>query len=432
MKMYYYNKYDRESITFYTQELIKYLAKKNGHEVVDNPYKADFAGLSLAHHSEVKDILKLRKELPKGIPIIAGGHATYAPKAIAAYADYVCLGHGFEFFRDTKEMGSVKEIEQLPYIYFKGKTAPLLYSQYIDWKMIPLSRTGKNTWAFFWSVGCRAKCNFCATSWTNQYQQNPNEMHLQMARDHTHGKQLYVVTNDYSFSNVRRAVSDVMVKEYIKTPSTYDNIGLIRTGIESVTEKGRYFFGKHIKDHELQRFFELTYKHKKETNLFFIAGVDTTEEYIDFAEKVVGVQPHIKKPRLSLIVNYFNPNIGTPLEDFDLTKLKIVDIKTALFYWRRTNARLRIYRSNAIKPFSKIEQTLKERASTRDELERIFKLEKMVFDHLNGGFQKYIDKCDDMGLGGLLRGDFEKLDITFPYAEKMEKKKEILQRKNLI
>jgi len=428
MKVYYYNKYDREEVTFYTQELIKHIAKKNGHEIVEDPADCDFATISLAHHSEIKDIKRLRKMTDR--PIVAGGHATYAPLAIAEFADLVNLGHGFQFFKDLD--GSLDALADKPYIYHKDKTGQFEFNQFIDWEMIPLIQTGKNTFGIFWSTGCRFKCNFCATSWINSYQRNPNSMHLKMAYEKTRGKMLNVVTNDYSKSNIGRKVSDVMLKEYNKAPLDYAKLNLIRAGVESVTEEGRYFFGKHIKDKEITEFVQKTLEHHKECNIFFIAGIDTTDQWIEFAEKIVKPDSINRKPRLNLIINYFNPNIYTPLERFDLTKIKVVDFQKVLFHWRRVNSRLRIYKSNNLKPYSKIEQTLKERASSAAELEAIFVLEKEVFPHLDGGFQTYIDRCDELGLGDLLRGKFNRLDITFPHDDKKQKKQTVLKQRSLI
>lgn len=419
MKLNFYNKFKKRNISTYTVELMKYLARRAGHQITEDLQDADLVCLSICHHSEITDLIKLRKATDK--PILVGGHATYSPNPFLIYADFVNLGHGFEIWESFK---TIDDLKTLPYIYHNNKMEGV-YSQKIDWDSVPAIQIGKNTYSYLWSVGCRNKCNFCNTSWTNTYQTNHNKLRLDILRQKTIGKQLYIITNDYSKSDVKRAVSDVLIPEYNKDPLVFQNITLLRSGIEAATEDVRRFLGKNLKDEQITTFFHLTNIYKKTTNIFMIVGLETEDEIIDFADRVIGKGIN-RQPLIGFIMNYLNPNVGTPLEDFDCTKIIPLDFKRIVFYFHRINARFRVYHSNAIKPYNKIYITLIERSSQRWQVENILKMQKnsYKFDEMD----RFIDDLNTFKLLDLARGDYDKPQVDFPYQKKLTSRKRWIDR----
>ena len=102
--------------TTYTYELLRYLAKKNGHKET-GIQDADIVGISLTSHYEIDELRKARKKIGNK-KIIVGGHASNAPASLLRYADFVNLGAGFDFF---EKVGNVKDIEKQDFIVSRDK-----------------------------------------------------------------------------------------------------------------------------------------------------------------------------------------------------------------------------------------------------------------------------------------------------------------------
>jgi hypothetical protein len=73
MKIAFY--YKNKEQTTYTDELLKHIAKKNGHQVVDYD-NADIIGISMTSHYELQKLRMIRKQYP-GKKIIVGGHVGF-------------------------------------------------------------------------------------------------------------------------------------------------------------------------------------------------------------------------------------------------------------------------------------------------------------------------------------------------------------------
>lgn len=68
-----------------------------------------------------------------------------------AYADYVNLGQGFQFFEENKKLN---DIENKSYIVHEDKRHGEI-SNYINWDNVPLVQITKKAIAFYilWAVG---------------------------------------------------------------------------------------------------------------------------------------------------------------------------------------------------------------------------------------------------------------------------------------
>lgn len=238
MKIYFHEiSNHNNNTTTYVYSLLKYLARQNGHEI-SSLEDCDIAAISLSHYSYIQELIKLRKMTKK--KIIIGGHISHSPYALLAFADYVNLGHGFEFFEKVK---SVDDLEEFDFIISKRKLDGKI-SQYINWDAVPIIQISKNLYSYLWSVGCKNKCKFCLTSWMNQYQVNPHKGILMKLKMKFQNKKLSIISNDYSDSDVARPAANVLINNLIREPSKFQNIGLIRFGIESPSYETRRFLGK--------------------------------------------------------------------------------------------------------------------------------------------------------------------------------------------
>lgn len=359
MKIFFYQKYEK-CITTYTFELLKYLAKENGHEISKDASYADICAISLTSFYEI-DTLRIFRNRHPNVKIIVGGHACNNPSALLRYADYVCLGQAFQFFSENK---TIEDIKNKSYVVHKNKLYGK-YSQYIDWQKIPLIQTSKNNYSYLYSTGCRNKCKFCLTSWANKYQVNPFVHKIEKIKKYTEGKRLCLIANDYDQGVfVKRDASDITIKEYLKNPKHYDGVKLLRLGVESPVQKTRSFFSKPIKDKSLQDVFNITKRHKKRINIFMIAGLDTQEGWESFADLLE--QDYYGLPKIGVIINYFDPQPLTPLANWDVRGLIPINIPRIKRIWRQKSVRIIIYRDLDLKPYNAIYNTMLSRANWYD------------------------------------------------------------------
>jgi len=391
--------------TTYTYELLKHLARKNNHEITEDVGKADAILLSLTSFYEFNELLKLRKNHKEKI-IIVGGHACNSPEPLLHYANYVNLGQGFEFFK----LKSFSEIEQAYFIVHKNKKHGK-YSDLIEWNLLPIVQISKNSYSYLESVGCKYKCSFCLTSWTNKYQKNPNDIIIKNIEEKYAEKQLYFIGNNYERPNTKIKVSDATIKKYNENPLYYDNISLIRVGLESPSQETRYMLKKRISDEEVKKFFYFTKKYKKRANIFMIAGLDSQETWENFTE-ILGDNFEESHPSLNFIINYLDPSKGTPLEHYDLRKIIPINIPRIKRIWKLKNARIVIFRDLKISWKNSTIDALLQRTIEKEKIEYLWKLRKKVFDD----FDDFISELEKNGFSRELSGNYEyNYEIEYPY-----------------
>jgi radical SAM superfamily enzyme YgiQ (UPF0313 family) len=404
MKIFFYQG-NKQKITTYTFELLKHIAIKYGHEIVDTPEKADLSGISLTSFFEIDQLRIFRNKNQNGV-IIAGGHACNNPSALLRYADYVCLGQCFELFRDCQNISDIKEKE---YIVHRGKLSGQ-YSDYINWDIIPCVQIGKNSYSYLYSMGCRNKCKFCLTSWANKYQVNPNKSRALRIRRKIGNKQLYLITNDFdSGVTVNRSVSDVRIKEYIKNPKSFEGIKLLRLGVESPSESTRKWLSKPIKDDHLIEFFRLTKRQNQRVNIFMMAGFNSQEEWESFSELLD--QDYDGKAKIGVIINYFDPCALTPLERYDVSKLIQINIPRIKRLWKIKSARVVIFRDGNLYPYNAVIDTMLNRANWYD-VDKILEMRNnehfisgKIKERKDIGLPAFFDIIQKYGLWHLIDGN---------------------------
>lgn len=401
----YFHKHTDKNLTTYTFELLKYLAKKNGHIVCDSADGSDVIGISLTSFYELDALRVLRNRNPKK-KIIVGGAACNNPSGLLRYADYVCLGQSFELFHDCK---TVEDLEDKYYIVHEKKKKGV-YSHFIDWDLIPLVQISKKNYSMLYSVGCRKKCRFCLMSWANKYQVNPNKIRIINARKKV--SNLMLICNEDDGSGINRSVSDVVLKEYIANPGKYKGIRRLRLGVERVSQAGRFELSKPIKDNELKRFFLLTKKFGQVVNLFFIVGLDPVEDWESFIDLLP--ESIEFKPQIGIISNYFDPQPLTPMANFDLRKIIEINIGKIANVWRNRNGRVYFFRANSLYYASALFNSMLLRCHGND-IDKVLsfrKQEKFAWKDPGGALRYYpisyfFDKVSEYGLDYLINGKYE-------------------------
>jgi len=276
---YYLESLQEKGVVFYSRQLLVHLIKINGHELCEKPEDADFILVSVCDTAEINLIKKMRERFPDKKIIVGGYHATYF-KLYAIFADYVNVGQGFEFFECQTE----DEIRKLDCIYWDGCEKLIIPSTEIRWEKCPAIQVSKKRFYYWAAVGCKNKCKFCLTSWSNLHQMNPYTKRIKRKME-SEGYFLKLIENEeMSNLDVKEPVKDFMLKDYIKT--TNISAKLIRLGIEFATEENRKLYGKPFTDDEFLFAIDKAKREKKDLTLFCLGGVDTREEWADFICKI--------------------------------------------------------------------------------------------------------------------------------------------------
>lgn len=328
MKIYfpYYKSWD------YTYVVLGYLAKINKHEIVTrkgDPF--DLIAVSLNDVADLSRLVMTRKAFPDA-KIIAGGCMAICPEMMLPWADWVNVGEGFELFAALGKC----DLETLPFIATKNKPRAVP-SYVINWGQVPMANTSKSLHYYLLSRGCRNKCLFCLTSWSNPHTTNP--LVTPAFLDRFANKKITFVTNDID-SPLGKNVQSTTVKHYLEGDI---NARYLHIGIEGFSEARRSFFGKPIRDVDIQETFAKLKMKRQEGQFFFIAGLPGTQaEAEDYATRVLPMDTDLK-PRVNFKITYFDPTPGTPLETWDLRQYEAFDFKKfRMQFWNR-NRRARYF-----------------------------------------------------------------------------------------
>jgi hypothetical protein len=260
---------------FYTEYLIKNLICANGHELVSN-IEADFILISICDITEISYLINIRKAYPRK-KIIVGGHVAIFFKLCAIFADYVNVGQGFEFFKCKNE----DEIKSLECIYYNSKNSIIKPSTIIEWNKCQVVQLSKKRYSYLASTGCKNKCKFCLTSWTNKLQNN-NSIRIKKAYELANNRKacLKLISNDgYDNSKVKENVKDMLLTDFIKIGKV--NTSQVRLGLEFAKESNRKKYGKYFTNKQLLQAIIRAREENIVLQLFCISGIDTKQDWIN-------------------------------------------------------------------------------------------------------------------------------------------------------
>jgi len=296
-------------IVQYTYFVLKHLISINGHALVGYE-DSDFILVSLCDVSQIKRLKELREKYSNK-KIIVGGHFSIFFKLCVLFCNYVYVGQGFEFFKCKNE----DEIRALKSVYYEGCNKIIEPSVLIEWDKIPLAKITKNSYYYWNSVGCKNKCKFCLTSWTNKYQCNNKDRIISILGK----KNISFISNENdNLTDIKENRKSMMLKDFLKIDRHYCNY--YRIGLEFATEKNRKENGKYFTNFELYEAMKKAIKDKVRIQFFCIAGLDTKEEWEELFSSMPAFNSgwEIKFKFTNLEYQMF-----TPL----YKKLKEVDIK---------------------------------------------------------------------------------------------------------
>lgn len=328
----------------YTVALLNKLGNKHGFEWVE-PEEADLVFCSVCDLDDLPKLKKARK-MAGDKPLIMGGMEAFAGSCWLAWADYVWVGEGFEFFEALKNQDWNNFINH-PAMFHKDKLEALP-SRRIDWQDVPLVKTGKRNWYYMAGRGCSGVCPFCYTKWQHQYQVAPQSLLDEVLRTLNRmegNNRLHWISND----NLKLPVSarvvnpSIRIRDYLKNPMAHKGATSFHFGIERFSEAGRKEWKKPISNEEISKCIAVLKELRKEAEFFFIIGLPSSvEESKEFLSIIpVNAQNY---PCIYTKLTYFDPSPHTPLQRWDMNQLTpFTEYNPFLFSLIGTNKAFRLY-----------------------------------------------------------------------------------------
>jgi hypothetical protein len=257
------------------EELKKSLEQYGDHDIIKidenhNIDSCDFILFSICDVSQIGILVKIRNENPKK-KIIVGGHFAIFYKLCILFSDYVSIGQGFDFFKCQSE----EEIKELDSVYYEGKNKEITPSILIEWEQIPICKITRNGYYYWNSVGCKNKCKFCLTSWTNKYQCNSLSRIKEIVNNK---KNINFISNENdNLVEIKEQRKSIMLKDFLNIKKHYCNY--YRIGLEFATEGNRKKQGKYFTNDMLVQSILKAVKEKVRIQFFCIAGYEPKEEW---------------------------------------------------------------------------------------------------------------------------------------------------------
>lgn len=378
--MRYYIHSKNNDLKEYTLQLIMHECRStDGAEMVTRPQDADYVLVSVCDITEAKEILKARSY---GKPVITGGLLSELP-IINELSDYVWHGEIYGFF--DMMQAAAADIESIQHISSKRKRTFSLNDK-IEWARNPIVQVGAKSCYYYTSKGCPIRCKFCMISAARQYQECPENIYRARERQIARAKKQMMPIAAYNpYENEStRGITEVLMRKYNIKP--LDNIRLVRCGVEFVGIEYSKNLAKGVTVSDIDKFLALTAKKKSKSILYFIAGLETTDEIIAALDDLT---PDFRTtPAVTLNWTYLSPQHYTPMYDLDLRQRIEIDAR-AIF--RAVNAKNKRIRVNPLAPIAKSTiRTMMERTINVGEFFELSKLMNKYADVSNDGlYDKY-------------------------------------------
>lgn len=350
----------------YTPHWMRYICANYAIPVVP-PDEADILLVSLCDVGEAAVLWEARKS---GKPIILGGAEAFNDFPYIHLADGLCIGEGFQFFKELGEIAGGKadeilmKLEKLPYVLFGNKEA-VIPSTEIDWTKCPPAKVGPQKQMVLAGRGCHRKCKFCFTSWTTKPCNSPHSFRG--------------MSNVLLISNNNEGIEDLSQKVYVRSITAKGYLGMspreaktcrnYRIGLESFSEEQRKGLGKPISNEEVGKIFRISKKLGHSLRFFVLAGIDSQESITEFIETVG--QDIALRPSVEMKVIWFNPCQHTPLRDFDIRNLHRWNKRWIYGKLKSTSSRFRL--NMRADPGDAYFRAAFHRCRTREQAEEVWK-----------------------------------------------------------
>jgi hypothetical protein len=332
----------KAATNLYTLAALRALMKAHGVTEAD-PVHADALWVSMCDPDDLPVLIEARR-IAGNRPVIMGGFEGYFGYPYLAWADAVVIGEGAEFIRTWAQNPAAALA--LPCVLTR-RGPPAVPSYEVGWQHMPLLKVpGHERFYYLGGRGCKGKCAFCATAWTQPYMCAPASLVSDVVRyveSMKRGK-LTLVSNDsvpLVASHVVNAQS-VRVRDYLANPKRY-KASMLHFGVEGWDEDTRKHWGKPISDHDLRMLLAVTAKERQVCELFFIVGYPgwSMVDVQRFADTVLDLDTR-NAPQIRVKVTYLDPCPHTPLGSLEIGE-SFCDPSAVFGILNSRNKRIRVF-----------------------------------------------------------------------------------------
>ncbi len=333
----------------FTSKLLKWWLVRHGATLVAADDAPDLICVSFCSPREVNLLASARKVADSSrVPLLAGGCETYTGATYLAWADYLCVGEGYELLRSVaNSTDPVAVLEGSRQVLRRtNPNAEVAPNYEIPWHELPPVQTTSAIFYYLHGRGCKNKCRFCMTSWTQPHQIVPVTI-LTQAEGMMRGKQrLLYVSNE---AGIGSGAGSMMLRDFL-AESRLRWPMVIRLGVEGLTEERRRSFAKPMPDGDIAAAIRKAKEIKRQLELFFIIGWPDDPSPQDAFRNLIGLVgvDGVRFPRVFLKFTWFEPSPHTPMARWDLNQLVEWDYMAAAKELKAHNARFRVFRSGRI------------------------------------------------------------------------------------
>jgi hypothetical protein len=361
MKIYWHE--SAEQRRNFTSKLLKWWFASCGGTNVSSDELPDIVCASICSPRECSTLASARKIADKlRVPLLIGGPECYTGATYLAWANWMCIGEGYGLLEDMARTG-IAAMSRFNVLSRTNQDAAVTPDYVIPWRRLPAMQTSPTGYYYLAGRGCRNKCAFCFTGWTQPHASVPEHIRTRAIAGVPKKAHVLYVTNDdggmaaYSGSTTVRQFLDESRAKWPK---------VIRLGVEGVTAKRRLSFGKPISDEDLASAIAKARDIGSQVELFFIVGWPDDPEAdgaFDSLMNLVGTET-VRWPRAYLKFTWFEPAPHTPLASYDLRKLTEWDYQRAAMSMRSRSGRFRVFKAG--RPGAAIWSAVMRRLSPED------------------------------------------------------------------
>lgn len=306
------------------------------------PDKAGALWVSICDPDDLPVLIDARR-IAGNRPVIMGGFESYFGLPYLAWADAVVVGEGAEFIA---AWGADPDAALTLPCVLRCNGPSAVPSYVVDWAHMPLLKVpGHERYYYMAGRGCKGKCAFCATSWTQPKQTAPAWL-LSQVVGYVEGRDrgaLTLITNDSESVRESRVVNaqSVRVRDYLANPKRY-KAAMLHFGVEAWDEDTRRKWGKPIGDAELCQLMAVTAQERQPCELFFIVGYPgwSMADVRRFAS-LLDLDTR-NAPQIRIKATYLDPCPHTPLGDTEITE-SFCDIGETFAALNSRNKRIRVF-----------------------------------------------------------------------------------------
>lgn len=342
LKIYWHETPDQQKN--FTSKICRWWFEKHGGQNVFAPQDADLIAASICSPRQVGLLAAGRKIADqRRIPFLVGGPETYVGGTYLAWADFLCVGEGYGLLASLAQNG-LAALRVNSVLCRENPDAQICPDYRVPWKELPAIQTAARAYYYLAGRGCRRKCKFCYTSWTQPHQICPDYFLRATEGRMPRGAHIIYVTNDDG--RLARQSGSATITEFLK-PENILWPKVVRMGIEGVTQNRRGQLGKPISDAQIAQAIQKAKALGRQIEFFFIIGwPDDPSEETAFQEltDMLSVET-IRHPRIYLKFTWFEAAPHTPLADYDLRQLRPWNYERASTALRAISGRYRIFRA---------------------------------------------------------------------------------------